>query len=104
MSICKVTEVIPRKKIAYTWRYEGQPGNSLVTFELLAEGDKTKVKLTHEGLETFPKVPAYARKNFMEGWTSLIGSSLKDYVENADREIVISREFNAPRELVWEAM
>lgn len=24
--------------------------------------------------------------------------------ENADREIVISRDFNAPRELVWEAM
>ncbi len=102
--LCKVTEVIPQKKIAYTWRYEGQPGNSLVTFELFAEGDKTKLKLTHEGLETFPNVPAYARNNFLEGWTSLIGSSLKDYVENVDREIVISREFNAPRELVWEAM
>ena len=24
--------------------------------------------------------------------------------QTADREIVISREFNAPRELVWEAM
>jgi uncharacterized protein YndB with AHSA1/START domain len=39
-----------------------------------------------------------------KGWTQLIGSSLPDFVENADREIVITREFNAPRELVWEAM
>ena len=101
---CKVTEVIPQKKIAYAWRYHGHEGDSLVTFELFAEGNKTKLKLTHEGLETFPKTPAFARKNFMQGWTQLVGTSLKDFVENADREIVISREFSAPRELVWEAM
>jgi uncharacterized protein YndB with AHSA1/START domain len=101
---CKVTEVIPQKKIAYTWRYHGHEGDSLVAFELFAEGNKTKLKLTHEGLETFPKTPAFAHKNFMQGWTQLVGTSLKDFVENADREIVISREFNAPRELVWEAM
>ena len=40
----------------------------------------------------------------MAGWTQIIGSSLKDYVENAEREIVVAREFDAPRELVWEAM
>ena len=101
---CKVTEVVPQKKIAYTWRYEGHEGDSLVTFELFAEGDKTKLKLTHEGLETFPKLPSFARKNFVQGWTMFIGTSLKDYAEHADREIFITREFNAPRELVWEAM
>jgi hypothetical protein len=53
----------------------------LVTFELFADGDKTQLKLTHEGLETFPKTPSFARKNFMEGWTQIIGSSLKDFVE-----------------------
>jgi uncharacterized protein YndB with AHSA1/START domain len=96
--------VVPQEKIAYTWRFEGHAGNSLVTFVLFADGDKTKLKLTHEGLETFQKLPAYARKNFERGWTSLIGTSLKDFVENADREIFITREFSAPRELVWEAM
>jgi uncharacterized protein YndB with AHSA1/START domain len=101
---CKVTEVVPQKKIAYTWRYEGHEGDSLVTFELFAEGNKTKLKLTHESLETFPKTPAFARKNFVQGWTMLIGTSLKDYAEHADREIFITREFNAPRDLVWEAM
>jgi uncharacterized protein YndB with AHSA1/START domain len=101
---CKVTEVVPWKKIAYTWRYHGQEGNSLVTFELFPEGDRTKVRLTHEGLETFPKLPRYARHNFVRGWNWLIGSGLKDFVENCDREIFLSREFNAPRELLWEAM
>src|ERR671936_1087430 len=50
--LCRITEVVPQKKIAYTWRYKGEPGNSLVTFELFAEGDKTRVKVTHTGTET----------------------------------------------------
>ena len=60
--LCKVTEAVPEKKLAYTWRYKGEPGDSLVTLELFAEGDKTRLKLTHAGIETFPKTPAYARK------------------------------------------
>ena len=80
--LCKVTEVVPQKKIAYTWRYKGHGGDSLVTFELFADGDKTRLKLTHEGLDTFPKTAAFARKNFVEGWTQLIGSSLKEFVES----------------------
>jgi len=84
--LCKITEVIPQKKLAYTWRYKGHEGNSLVTFELFADGNKTQLKLTHEGLETFPKTPSFARKNFMEGWTQIIGSSLKEFVESDDAE------------------
>ena len=79
--LCKVTEVIPQKKIAYTWRYKDAPGNSLVTFELFGEGEKTRLRLTHEGIESFPKTPAYARKNFEAGWTAIIGSELKRFVE-----------------------
>jgi uncharacterized protein YndB with AHSA1/START domain len=84
--LCKITEVTPRKKLAYTWRYKGHEGNSLVTFELFADSDKTRLKLTHEGLETFPKTPSFARKSFTEGWTQLIGSSLKEFVESDDAE------------------
>jgi uncharacterized protein YndB with AHSA1/START domain len=78
---CQITEVIPQKKIAYTWRFEGYEGNSLVTIELFAEGEKTRLKLTHEGLETFPKTTAFARENFEKGWTQIIGSELKKFVE-----------------------
>src|ERR1700694_2050355 len=83
--LCKITEVIPQKKLAYTWRYKGHEGDSLVTFELVAAGDKTRLKLTHEGLETFPKTAAFARENFVEGWTALIGSSLKEFVEKMQK-------------------
>ena len=82
---CKITEVAPQKKLAYTWRYEGHEGDSLVTFELFADGDKTRLKLTHEGLETFPKTPAYARENFEKGWTEIIRSELKQFVEKGGK-------------------
>lgn len=80
--LCQVTELEPGSKLTYSWRYEGFEGNSFVTFELFPEGDKTRVKLTHAGLETFPQENASFRKeNFMAGWTQLIGTSLKEFVE-----------------------
>lgn len=79
---CRITEVVAGKKLQYSWRYEGYEGNSFVTFEIFPEGDKTRLKLTHEGLETFPmNNPDFAKKNFMEGWNQIIGTSLKDYLE-----------------------
>lgn len=84
--LCRITEVIPERKISYTWRYQGDPGNSLVMFELFPDGNKTRLKLTHTGIETFPKTPAYARKNFETGWNVLIGSELKQFVEARSKE------------------
>lgn len=89
LHLCRITEVIPEKKISYTWKYDGYPGNSLVTFELFKEGDqpdgkagKTKLRLTHEGLETLGDNPDFAKENFVEGWTHIIEKSLKEFVEN----------------------
>ena len=80
--ICRVTEVIPNKKLTYSWRYDGYDGNTLVAFELFDEVDQTRLKLTHKGLETFPADnPDFAKKNFAEGWTWLIGTSLKEYLQ-----------------------
>jgi len=100
---CQVTEVIPQKRLAYSWRYANQVGDSLVSFDLLAEGATTRLRLTHAGLETFTHL---ARENFLTGWTYLIGTCLNEFVEQGTsaRDIVISRELDAPRELVWEAM
>ncbi|MCK9410293.1 MAG: SRPBCC domain-containing protein [Bacteriovoracaceae bacterium] len=82
LHLCKITEVIPGKKLTYSWRYDGYEGNSFVTFELFAEGMNTRLKLTHVGLETFPEEnPDLAKHNFVEGWTDIIGRSLKEYVE-----------------------
>lgn len=80
--LCKVTKVVPENKIAYSWRYDGYEGISFVTFELFDEGGKTRIKWTHEGLETFPASnPDFAKGNFAAGWTDIIGRSLKEFVE-----------------------
>ena len=82
LHLCKITELTPGKKITYSWKYDGYEGMSYVTLELFAEGNKTRLKLTHKGLETFPKSnPDLARKNFAQGWTSIIGTSLKKFLE-----------------------
>jgi uncharacterized protein YndB with AHSA1/START domain len=78
---CRVTEVVPGKKLQYSWRYEGYEGNSFVTFELFPEGDNTRLKLTHEGLETLAANPDFGKENFEKGWTSIIGTNLKNFVE-----------------------
>jgi len=82
LHLCKVMEVQPGKKLSYSWRYDGHPGNSLVSFELFPQGDKTTLRLTHSGLETFPAdLPEFRRENFVAGWTDIIGRSLKEYLE-----------------------
>jgi uncharacterized protein YndB with AHSA1/START domain len=82
LHICKVTEVLTGKKLTYSWRYDGYDGNSLVTFELFPEGNKTRLKLTHTGLETFPASnPDLAKENFAAGWNEIIGKSLKEFLE-----------------------
>jgi uncharacterized protein YndB with AHSA1/START domain len=80
--LCKVQEVIPNEKLSYTWKYKDHEGSSLLTFELFDEGNKTKLKLTHEGLETFPQgKPDFARASFTAGWTYIIDESLAKYLE-----------------------
>lgn len=80
--ICKVIEVIPQKKLSYSWRYDSYPEDSLVTFDLFEEGEKTRLKLTHAGLETFASSgPDFAPDNFAEGWTQIVGKSLKEFLQ-----------------------
>jgi len=82
--LCEITEVIPLKKISYSWKYKGYPGISFVVFELFAEGDKTKVRVTHVGLETFPASPDFDKENFRSGWTAIIGTNLKNFLEKGE--------------------
>ena len=79
--LCEITEVIPQKKLSHTWRYEGFSGNSVLTFELFPEGNKTRLKLTHTGLQTFPQDPDFAYQNFVEGWTYITGTSLAGFLQ-----------------------
>ena len=79
--VCEISEVIPEKKLTYSWRYEGYAGRSFVTFELAGMGNKTALKLTHADIDSFPDQPDFARANFAAGWDHIINISLKEYLE-----------------------
>ncbi|HEX3387233.1 MAG TPA: SRPBCC domain-containing protein [Mucilaginibacter sp.] len=82
LHLCKITKVEPGKLLQYSWRYRDYPGNSFVTFELYPEGNATRLKLTHEGLETFPQdTKDFAKESFTAGWTYLIGKSIVEFLE-----------------------
>lgn len=58
-------ELVPNSRIAYTWDWEGQPVmNSLVTFEIEADGAKTALNFSHIG---FPAEEV--RDHHNHGWT-----------------------------------
>ncbi len=77
-----ITEIIPEKKLAYTWKFDGHPGETLVTYSLEEAEGKTKLTLTHSGWENVEKQhPVLSRNDYNGGWTYLIGTSLKAHVE-----------------------
>ena len=82
LHFCEVKEVVHGKKLSYSWRFDGYPGDSLVTWELFPDGDKTRLVLTHTGIESFrgDLHPEMKIENFM-GWTHVLHKMLKDFVE-----------------------
>lgn len=77
---CRVIEVKIERLMKWLWSYEGIPGDTYVTFELFPEGEKTRLKLTHEGLEKLPQDKNYRKENFEGGWNEIIGKLLVDYL------------------------
>jgi len=84
LHLCKITKVEYGKILQYTWRFGDYEGDSLVTWELLPDGSSTKLRLTHEGIETFPSDKLGSKEEFAEGWVHLMESSLKDYLEKTE--------------------
>lgn len=82
LHLCEILEVVPQKKLTYSWRYDGYEGNSFVTFELFEEGNNTRLKLTHLGLDSFPDNKDFAKSNFEQGWDEIINTSLTHYLKN----------------------
>jgi len=80
---CTVMESIENKLLSYSWCYDTIEGNTTVRFELQQTGDRTLITLTHKGLESFPKNnPDLSVDSFTQGWTYILGTALKDHLEN----------------------
>ena len=78
----KVTDVAPGRRIAYDWRYGGYPGVSKVVWEVSEKPNGTKLKLTHQGHETFPQDdPVFSRESGQAGWEYFLHESLKAFLE-----------------------
>jgi uncharacterized protein YndB with AHSA1/START domain len=79
--LCKIITLEKERRIAYTWRYKGYQGESTVTFELEPEGNKTRIRVIHTGLDSFPSSePDFGAHNFSAGWTEIITKNLPAFL------------------------
>ena len=76
-----VTEIVKHKTFAHNWSYKGYKGESEVTFELFPIANGTKIRVTHNGIESFPDNPHFKRERFEWGWNNLLGKNLKTLLE-----------------------
>lgn len=76
-----VTKVADGKTLGHSWAYKGYKGRSEVVFDVLPEGNKTKLRVTQTGLDSFPDHPHFARERFEWGWDNLLGQNLKQLLE-----------------------
>ena len=78
-----ITEADPPRRIVYDWRYEDLPGVGKVTFEVLDHEAGSMLRVSNEGLETFPAdIPEFSRESCVGGWEYFIQGNLKNYLES----------------------
>lgn len=100
----EVLECDPPNKLSYSWTYPDYKGYSVLTWELFKEeADKTQLRLTHDGLESFPQENLNFRKeSFTAGWNYFLNEALPAFVET---EIIRkSATIAATAEVIWDIL
>ena len=78
----EIVEVIPEKRIVYSWKYKEYSGEGIVSFDISKEGDGAKFRLTNLGLGTFPQnIPEFRKESCEGGWNYFIKQRLKTYLD-----------------------
>lgn len=80
---CKILEVIPFKKLSYSWKFgpgDGTLNNSIVNWTLTEKNNGTELLLVHNGFEGADFLPMFASMN--EGWLKHINKILQLIKEN----------------------
>jgi uncharacterized protein YndB with AHSA1/START domain len=101
-------EIVPPERLVFTNIATDKDGNpildGLTTVTFTEENGKTKLALQTRGTALVDYAAEYL-KGMEAGWTQSL-EKLTDLLASgtADREIIITRVVDAPRELVWEAM
>lgn len=100
-----VREIVPPERIVMTTAALDANGKPMfetqVTVTLEAHGNKTTLKLQARVLEEGPMAAQYLQ-GMSAGWTQTLGR-LATYVTTSDREIITIRDYDAPREMVFDA-
>ena len=83
----KILVVMPQEKIVYDWRYEEYDGDGRVTFEISESNGSSLLRVTSEGLETFPEgIPEFTRDAGFQGWEYFINGSLFRFIHEGAGE------------------
>lgn len=79
---CVIKKIVPERKFQHTWTYPSHSkGESVITWEISPEGNGSRVRLTHSGVESFSDAGNdFTRENFEAGWKEIVGKSLKDFI------------------------
>lgn len=79
----QILEIIPNRKLKYTWHYPDlSKGKTVVTWELQPGENEVLVKLTHDEIENLKDLGEhFSEEAFIEGWDEIIGKSLKTHLE-----------------------
>jgi uncharacterized protein YndB with AHSA1/START domain len=65
---CKVLEVVPEKKLVYSWSSDRIAFQTLVTITLAAEKNRTRLVLVHSGWDALPPSEQGVAGPFDTGW------------------------------------
>lgn len=80
--ICMITEIVPEKKLSYTWAVKDKLSDTLVTYELEEQDGKTKLTLTHSGWDKAKLITEGTyRDDYNNGWEQVI-PGLKKFIES----------------------
>lgn len=78
----EITEVIPQKKVTYSWTYKEYPGMAMISFDIQPAENGTTLTLTNIVKEDFPDdTPEFTRESCLGGWEYFIQQELKKYLE-----------------------
>lgn len=77
----KIVEVVPNKKLKYSWNYPEYSGDSFVIFELSEIAEGVELTLITEVLENFPQdMLEFKRESCIGGWEYFLNDRLKNYL------------------------
>ena len=78
----RILEAEAPRKIVCHWSYPDFQGVGIVSFELFEKDGGTLLRLTNEGLDTFPDdIPEFTHESCVGGWEYFINQNLKNYLE-----------------------